>query len=336
MGRPDDHQPIPDPPARGRAGSAEAPTGADAHDVPAGRQELRHLVAGQRRAAAAHLRRTLFLAHSRRRDRPYLRRDHHRSPAREALQPPVGELKPEAEVTPDPLALLRQPFPANQISKLPKESKAQADKRKAEQDKGNWPARCDVCGGLHHAQAVHLDYVGHAAATDRLLDADPRWNWEPMGLTPEGLPAFDRNGGLWIKLTVDGVTRIGYGSADGKSGGDAIKEIIGDAIRNSGMRFGMALDLWHKGDLHAHQEDPIASLEERAIAHLRACAIDKAQFKDAWEGNREGWKKTLEGAAYARVVKVMREIAATFPKDEPQAAAGDLGIGDDDLPEGLR
>jgi hypothetical protein len=72
-------------------------------------------------------------------------------------------------------------------------------------------------------------------------------------LTTDGSPAFDQAGGLWIKLTVCGQTRLGYGHADGKRGGDAIKEVIGDALRNAAMRFGAALDLWHKGDLHADE-----------------------------------------------------------------------------------
>jgi len=152
------------------------------------------------------------------------------------------------------LALLRQPFTPNQISKLPKETRAQIDARKADKSLMVW--KCEVCGGPHHKNAVHLDYVGHAAATDRLLEADPTWSWEPLALGPDGLPALDRNGGLWIRLTVCGVTRLGYGDADGKQGGNAIKEAIGDAIRNAGMRFGMALDLWHKGDLHAEDEEP--------------------------------------------------------------------------------
>jgi len=153
------------------------------------------------------------------------------------------------------LARLRQPFPPNQISKLPKETKTQANQRKADQDKGNWPPKCAICDGYHHPKAVHLDYVGHAALTARLLDVDPLWSWEPVGFTPEGLPAYDRNGGLWIKLTVCGMTRYGYGAADGKTGGDAVKEMIGDALRNAAMRFGAALDLWHKGDLHAEPHD---------------------------------------------------------------------------------
>lgn len=244
----------------------------------------------------------------------------------------VTKIKPDVEVTEaDPLALLRAPFPENQISKLPKPSKKQTDELKADFKKG---ARCGVCGGWHQPDVVHLDYVGHAALTDRLLDVDPLWSWEPMGFAPDGTPAFDKTGGLWIKLTVCGVTRLGYGAADGKTGGDAVKEIIGDAMRNAAMRFGAALDLWHKGDLHAHEEEPALSLEDRAIAHLKACAIDKGQFKDAWEGNRDGWKKTLDGPAYARVVKVMQEIAASFPKDEPPPAESVLT--DDDIPEQFR
>lgn len=161
------------------------------------------------------------------------------------------------------LALLRAPFPPNQISKLPKETRAQIDARKADKNLMVW--KCPECGGPHHKNAVHLDYVGHAALTDRLLDADPTWSWEPLA-TVDGLPALDRNGGLWIKLTVCGVTRLGYGSADGKSGGDAIKEIIGDALRNAAMRFGAALDLWHKGDLHGDDE-PAAEQSRPAPRH---------------------------------------------------------------------
>lgn len=152
----------------------------------------------------------------------------------------------------DPLDLLRMPFPPNQISKLPKPTKAQTDAVKADFKKG---VRCKLCGAWHHPDVVHLDYVGHAALTDRLLDTDSQWSWEPVSLGQDGLPAFDQNGGLWIKLTVLGVTRLGYGSADGKKGGDAIKEIIGDALRNAAMRFGAALDLWHKGDLHADEPE---------------------------------------------------------------------------------
>jgi hypothetical protein len=157
----------------------------------------------------------------------------------------VGDILDEM---PTGLALLRQPFPPHQISKLPKP----LAKREVMDQLPK--AKCSECGGYHAtSKIIHLDYVGHAALTDRLLDCDPNWSWEPMGTTPEGLPAI--NGGLWIKLTVCGVSRYGFGAADGKSGGDAVKEMIGDALRNAAMRFGAALDLWHKGDLHADEQD---------------------------------------------------------------------------------
>lgn len=158
----------------------------------------------------------------------------------------------------DNLKKLREPFPANQISKLPKPTKAQTEEVKADYKKG---VRCEICGTWHHPKVVHLDYVGHAALTDRLLDTDPEWNWKPMGLDADGLPKLDKVGGMWILLTVCGVTRPGYGHAGEKTGGDAIKEIIGDALRNAAMRFGAALDLWHKGDLHVETE----SIEEAPI-----------------------------------------------------------------------
>jgi hypothetical protein len=147
------------------------------------------------------------------------------------------------------LDLLRAPFPEHQISKLPKPTKQQTEAVRNDYKKG---IRCQICGTWHHPDVVHLDYVGHAALTDRLLDCDPNWTWEPC--VEPGLP--NPGPGMWIKLTVCGVTRIGYGHADGKTGGDAIKETIGDALRNAAMRFGAALDLWHKGDLHLSEDTP--------------------------------------------------------------------------------
>jgi hypothetical protein len=91
-----------------------------------------------------------------------------------------------------------------------------------------------------------LDYVSHAWVTDRLLEVDPEWTWNPAGFDANGLPAFDENGGLWIQLTVCGVTRYGYGEPQGRDKFDAKKGAIGNALRNAAMRFGVALDLWAK------------------------------------------------------------------------------------------
>lgn len=150
------------------------------------------------------------------------------------------------------LAVMRLPFPPHQISKLPKGTKAQNECDR------NLKRKCAECGGFHHPDIIHLDYVGHAALTDRLLEADPGWAWEPLAFGTDGLPAFDRSGGLWIRLTVCGHTRIGYGNAEGKSYmdvGSREKEVIGDALRNAAMRFGAALELWHKGQLHVDETD---------------------------------------------------------------------------------
>ena len=174
-----------------------------------------------------------------------------------------------SDTKPNGLALLRQPFPAHHISKLPKPTKAQTDAVKADFKKG---IRCKLCGAWHHPDVVHLDYVGHAALTDRLLDCDMNWTWEPAGIGPDGSPVYDKSGGMWIKLTVCGVTRYGYGAADGKTGGDAVKEVIGDALRNAAMRFGAALDLWHKGDLHAIEADDVVQQEPAKPAQRQAPA----------------------------------------------------------------
>lgn len=142
------------------------------------------------------------------------------------------------------LAKLREPIPPDQVEKKPTPmwKGAWDDKRKSQ---------CDECGGYHVTEhCVHLDYFGHAKTTGRILDIDPLWDWEPLAYDEDGLPKFDRHGGLWIKLTICGVTRKGYGTADNRAGGNAVKEIIGDAIRNAAMRFGVALELWTKGEMH--------------------------------------------------------------------------------------
>lgn len=184
-----------------------------------------------------------------------------------------------AKARPEGLALLRKPFPEHQISKLPKPTAQQTADVKADFKKG---IRCALCGAWHHKDVVHLDYVGHAALTDRLLDCDPAWGWEPVAMNEQGSPLLDRDGGMWIRLTVCGVTRLGYGNPDGKTGGNAVKETIGDALRNAAMRFGAALDLWHKGDLHADEDDqpiekpnPAAEFEAEVAQTIRGIDREK-------------------------------------------------------------
>lgn len=218
-----------------------------------------------------------------------------------------------------PLAKLREPFPDNQVSKLPKETRAQIDARKGQNSRAVMVFNCKVCGGHHHKDAVHLDYVGHAALTDRLLDTDIEWSWEPLAFDARGLPAFDENGGLWIKLTVCGVTRLGYGSADGKSGGDAKKEIIGDAMRNAAMRFGAALDLWHKGDLHAESEEGgqgEGQSQGGAVSHHQPANDLKSQLEQSVE---QGKKAPAHSALKTKLRGFVHELNGCGDGDELSA-----------------
>jgi ribosomal protein S27E len=158
--------------------------------------------------------------------------------------------------------LLRKPFSPEKIGRLPRVTCPKCRESRSRNCESHGKVRCEACGNYITSAHMHLDYVGHAEITDRLIQVDPEWNWEPVALTHEGVPFLDPFGGLWIRLTVAGVTRLGYGHADGKKGPDAIKEAIGDALRNSAMRFGVALDLWGaKFDSHDHQ----APVDEKPV-----------------------------------------------------------------------
>lgn len=156
-------------------------------------------------------------------------------------------------MTPDTEALrgipgkYAQPDPAT-LAKLPKPTKADNPK-----------GQCSVCNGYHGLPAIHIDYQGHADITLTLIEIDPLWNWEPMGLTEDGQPVITLEGKLlvmWAKLTVLGKTIIGVGTCEA-SKGEPQKELIGDFLRNGAMRFGVATRLWSKAD----RADPAGSDE---------------------------------------------------------------------------
>lgn len=147
--------------------------------------------------------------------------------------------------TAEQMAILRAPFPPELISKRPTIYCRECRNAPGKICKNHGKVRCNGCGQTMTSAHMHLDYVGHADVTNRLLDADPGWNWVPLSCDSRGLPQFEEDGGLWIKLTVCGKTVICYGAPQpGKKGPDAIKETIGDAIRNGAMRLGVALGLW--------------------------------------------------------------------------------------------
>jgi hypothetical protein len=181
------------------------------------------------------------------------------------------------------LAKLREDFPTEQIQHLPRlKCPACRDSRTGVCDNPRHAKQeCKECGNYVSNWHLHLDYVGHAELTNRLLDADPLWDWEPLALDQRGLPLFDENGGLWIRLTVCGKTRLGYGDAQGKRGPNAIKEAIGDALRNAAMRFGAALDLWAKSDLREAQTEHPKSAEEDGYTGQAATARGPQESRPA-------------------------------------------------------
>ena len=140
-------------------------------------------------------------------------------------------------------------------------------------------------------------------------------------MSANGLPVMDDMGGMWIKLTVCGVTRLGYGHAGSKTGGDAIKEVIGDALRNAAMRFGAALDLWHKGDLHAdEQAAPKNSAKADAFDAKRVANNIKTGIADGDASGAASYLASLEVANFDAVwllldAKQQDALTDAWPKD---------------------
>ncbi len=186
-------------------------------------------------------------------------------------------------------AVLRKPFRPEEIGKLPRVTcpKCSDPKKNGPCDEHR-KSKCPECKAYVSERHIHIDYVGHADVTARLLEADPEWNWEPLATDEHGLPVFDtdRNDspvGLWIRLTAGGVTRLGYGSVPSGQN-DAVKVLIGDALRNAAMRFGVALDLWAKGD----RADPTAENATASAGQAARRAARPAGARQPASGGGQG------------------------------------------------
>lgn len=203
---------------------------------------------------------------------------------------------------------------------------------------------CPRCGKRHPLPAKHLSYVGHARVTRRLNDVDPSWSYEFLATRPDGTPIIA--GGLWIRLNVCGLSKIGFGDAGGKGGPDATKEMIGDAIRNAAMRFGCGLDMWMRDDdevtLPPVDDDGRAPfsphLGARATKAQRKLADTIAAIHDlgAYDGNDVAQAVFCEfGQRYYRMnestaAAALEFIDGAFPLSGPQCD-GQLQIPIDDV-----
>lgn len=209
-----------------------------------------------------------------------------------------------SEMTVEVAAKLRQPFDPKEIGKLPRVWCRQCRESPTKHCQQHSKARCQICGNSMTEAHLHLDYVGHAEITDRLLEVDRSWVWEPVAFTGDGVPYLDAFGGLWIRLTVAGVSRLGYGHADGKKGPDAVKEAIGDALRNAAMRFGVGLDLWGAKFVGEQPQQQDERETEAAASEAQSGRFDELAKRLA----------AAETDAMARVV--WEAIVAAYKADE--------------------
>lgn len=190
------------------------------------------------------------------------------------------------------------------VSKLPKNVAKQGDSR-----------HCSVCGGYHRPASLHLDYVGHSDVTKVLIEVDPHWNWQPgwhsttgpidaFALTNPGEPRI-----MLGELTVLGKTIQCVGTCDSGKGPDALKELIGDLLRNGAMRFGLFVDLWSKAD----------AAERATNAGRSGGTAKKAPAKKAPARKAAPAKKAPAGSTRAPAGRTPGE-AATDAAGSPQAA----------------
>ena len=239
------------------------------------------------------------------------------------------------------LTKLRESFPPEQVGKLPRITCGECSRASGRCCAKHEKRKCAECDNFITDRHMHLDYVGHGAVTDRLLEVDPEWNWDPCGEDHAGQPIFVVAAdltpiGLWIKLTVGGVTRRGFGSCP-PGQFDAEKVLIGDALRNAAMRFGVALDLWIKG--HAEDDERSTATDTRTgatraskDAEPTALAKDELTAKDAKgqllahiEGDKDAataaWTAAgLDGRWKVTAAELAQAVAAF---DNPPATPGD-------------
>ena len=188
-------------------------------------------------------------------------------------------------MTPEQSSKLREAFPPEAIGKLPK-------------------------GG------TQLDFVGHAAVTDRLLEIDPNWSWEPVAFAEDGGPLIRTVGQqyeLWGRLTVCGVTRTEVGTC-GVKDFEPSKQLVSDFVCRGAMRFGVALDLWTKGALesevvsHAAVEDERKRLG-RLIAEIKGVDGAADRLKEVWrEANLPGLPAMTKPDDFAEVTEICHQV----------------------------
>jgi ribosomal protein S27E len=246
-------------------------------------------------------------------------------------QPGTAEHRADEQL--DALARLRVPFTEAEIGVRPAIDCKDCEHAQSGVCPNHHKVHCSACGQIVTSEHTDLSYVGHAEVTARLLNVDPRWDWEPLAVDPRGLPLLDEVGGLWIRLTVAGMTRLGYGDANGKTRSTwSTKEIIGDAIRNAGMRFGMALELWMSSERRERAETvrEAVGIPESGGLRLKKLVdwsrthwgrLDKLIDIQTW-ATREGFADSLIPAGPDNTVLFGHVLANRIAELQREPAAG--------------
>lgn len=157
-------------------------------------------------------------------------------------------------------------------------------------------------------RTMELDYVGHAEITRILIQIDPLWNWEPVAWK-DGRPQItivNGNAVMWARLTVLGKTILGTGTASADKN-DLDKELIGDFLRNAGMRLGIALKLWSKAEW---EDDPAPA------PRTEAETIPDALFQDPYRWTYEEMQKATSIVALDAIANLAKSQLTDEQRDK--------------------
>ena len=149
---------------------------------------------------------------------------------------------------------------------------------------------------------VQLQFLGHAATTRALIESDPFWNWEPLAVGADGAPLIKQQGSrlvLWGRLTLHGVSRVCVGTC-ANTAFEPEKELVGDCLRNGAMRFGVALNLWAKGDWDL-DPSPVGVVEQPSASPSAAAPTPTPDLRPVIEAAR----RDMTAAQKARVREFM-------------------------------
>jgi hypothetical protein len=169
--------------------------------------------------------------------------------------------------------------------------------------------KCGVCSAWISTQHIHLDFVGHADLTRALIEIDPEWQWEPVAFDEDGLPRITQRGSMWVlwgRLTLLGKTMLCVGTCEvSQLKSDVDKELIGDLLRNGGMRFGIFGSLWSKTDgWHDDTETTNAPAQDEGAAESGNTQLNSGPYRTTPPEKPVDTMTVQELAVYAQTIGV--------------------------------